>query len=290
MIPCYAVYFWWLRLAKKERAANSLLLVLIFVGSVVGYESTDAFFHDHGFQPFRWKQMFSSFVKYVAFSAFFVAFYYLKKTIKQQQKIQAINKEKDNAELNAIKAQLTPHFLFNTLNSIYADALKVDHSLAKTILMLSDNTRYFLEQGRQMEVSLADEIAHIKNYLALQLHRLQDKIRIDYREDVENSRLTIAPLLLIPLVENAIKYTSMLSGNGHLISLHLSEQAGQFRLMCCNPRKVHTEEALNEQWRKSGIGLYSIKKRLALLYPNSHSLQIDAKPTLFKVNLTIQLC
>ncbi|MEM9981096.1 MAG: hypothetical protein AAF734_01290, partial [Bacteroidota bacterium] len=87
MIPCYAVYFWWLRLAKRERTANSFLLVLIFVGSVVGYESTDALFHDHGFQPFRWKQMFSSFVKYIAFSAFFVAFYYLKKTIKQQQKI-----------------------------------------------------------------------------------------------------------------------------------------------------------------------------------------------------------
>lgn len=290
MIPCYATYFWWLRLSAGKRKSTLLLLLLIFIGSAILYEFTDSMFHDESFKPFMWKQLFSSLVKYAAFAMVFVAFYQLKKTVLQQQKIQQIHNEKRQAELKAIKAQITPHFLFNTLNGIYVDALKVDEPLAKTILMLSDNTRYFLKEGQEIKVPIAKEIQHINNYLALQKHRLVDKIEVQVVDEIKKREQPIAPLLLIPLVENAIKYTSMLRGNGHVITIEMKENNDYFIFKCNNPRNDSIENTLDNNWKNSGIGLENVKKRLTLLYPEKHELTITEKPNNFKVHLTIKLC
>ncbi len=290
MVPCYATYFWWLRLSSKKRKSTLLLLVFIFIVSAILYEFTDSLFHDENFKPFMWKQLFSSHVKYAAFALVFVTFYQLKKTVSQQQKIQQIHDKKKQAELKAIKAQITPHFLFNTLNGIYADALKVDEPLAKTILMLSDNTRYFLKEGQEIKVPIAKEIEHINNYLALQKHRLGDKVQIRVMDEIKNRQHSIAPLLLIPLVENAIKYTSMLRGNGHNIEIEFKEQNGYFIFKCNNPRNSSFEHTFDNEWKTSGIGLENVKKRLALVYPEKHELTSIEQPNNFKVHLTIQLC
>lgn len=289
IIPSYAFYAWWLPLTPDKRWRSLILLILIFIGAVFLFEFTDSLFHSSNFQPFLWKQFFSDVVKNLAFITFFFALHIVKNSLLQKRQLDEISEGKKQAELLALKAQVTPHFLFNTLNGLYADALKHDEALADSILQLSTNTRYFLKEGQQDSVSIKEELDHIENYIQLQEKRLRIKVTVDFQKNIADSASQISPLLLIPIIENAFKYTSMLRGNGHVIHIDISEMDKELVLKCSNPFNQNAIIASDTEWTNSGIGLDNVKKRLSLLYPGRYSFEAHAEDDNFSVYLRISL-
>ena len=269
MIPCYNIYYWILRL--QNVFFKIVLAFSICLTSAFAFDYTDSFFHDEHFQPFTWKQLFSSTIKYAAFSLFFVVLFYVKALFREQERLNMVSQKKQEAEQDSLKAQVTPHFLFNTLNVLYRDALLIDKNLAASIMTLANNTRYFLKEGQQSSVTLAQEIMHIEDYIHLQKHRLKNKVRVSFQKNVTNDQNQIVPLLLIPFVENAFKHSANIRGQNIPITINILEKNGTLEFKCSNPY-----QKMNGKGIKSGlgIGIANIRSRLALCYPKRHVLKI----------------
>ncbi len=191
-------------------------------------------------------------------------------------------------ELNSLKAQINPHFLFNTLNSIYSFSLRGDKKANDLILKLAANFKFILKEGEKEKVTVQRDLNHIKDFIAIHKIRWGDKFRFNITESIDNENSLIAPLLLISFVENAIKYTSKLEGNGHHIDLEYTLKNNVLHFKCRNP--FNNSYVLSPEWEKSGIGLKNTMNRLALIYPDKNNLQIEDDNQYYNVNLTINLC
>jgi len=178
MIPTYVVYLWFLPLKNKKKYIP--LVILLFVINAFVFEYFDSQ-HYH-----QWRQFLSSITTYLTFSFVFFALYSFKKLYRKQIELETITRDKNRAELEGLKAQVNPHFLFNTLNTIYSSALRKDDKTPEMILKLSDNFRYMIDEGQQEKVFLKKEIAHLKNYIDLQKERLSDKVLVDWKEDIDH--------------------------------------------------------------------------------------------------------
>jgi hypothetical protein len=199
-------------------------------------------------------------------------------------KWQLAEKEKIRAELSFLKAQINPHFLFNTLNGIYTLAIKKSDNTPNAILKLSSIMRYVINEGHHDYVSLEHEIKYIEDFVSLHKMRLASNITLDYQINVENKTLKIAPLLLISFIENAFKH-GLNTQEDCQIDIHILEDKNVLNLFVKN--KIYITELREEE--KSGIGIENTKKRLSLLYPNNHSLNISNRDNYFVVDLKINL-
>ncbi|RIV32578.1 histidine kinase [Flagellimonas lutimaris] len=233
--------------------------------------------------------IFSYVTTYGLLFLFAYALFSIKEIYKKQRALEVANREKKMAELRGLKAQINPHFLFNTLNAIYSIALKKDDRTADLIMKLSDNFRYILFAEQEDYVSLKNEIDYMKDYVSLQSARLADKLEAIMTFDVEDSGKPIAPLLMMPFIENAFKYSSSLRGKGHKMTIKVSLKEGQFNFYCSNPFGDFNTEGMDHQWQSSGIGISNAKRRLETLYPNRHNLRIQNNLDTFIVDLTITL-
>ncbi len=288
MIPTYIVYFWFFPLKNKGKYVF-LVVLLFFINSFV-FEFFHKFFHlENHHHTYQWKQFESSITTYLAFSFVFFGLYSSKKLFRKQAELEAITRDKNRAELEGLKAQINPHFLFNTLNAIYTSALKKDDKTPEMILKLSDSFRYIISEGQQEKVALKKEIAHLKNYIDLQKERLTNKILVDWKEDIDNYEQKIPPLLLISFVENAFKYTSILRGQEHIIKIEIILKNREFLFYCENPCYKSYEIDIESDWKNSGIGIKNTKQRLSLLYSKKYQLNITNNTELFKIKLKIQL-
>lgn len=201
--------------------------------------------------------------------------------------LQDIEREKLEAELKALKAQINPHFLFNTLNNIYALTLDKSDKAPELVLKLSDLMRYILYDCNDRFVLLEKELDFLNNYLDLQKIRLDDRIPVQMivKGNVNTSK--IAPLLFEPLIENAFKHGSYGKMNDGFVNILFNfEEQEQMELVIEN-RSVSDWNQENE--KNSGIGIANVKRRLELLYPEKYSLEIDEVDDLFKVSLKIDL-
>ncbi len=184
-------------------------------------------------------------------------------------------------ELQYLKKQIHPHFLFNTLNTIYGFALKQSKNTPDIILKLSNLLDYILYQVDKPKVSLKEEISHIKEYIGLEKMRFQDTLKVTFIADDILEDIQIAPMLLIPFVENAFKHGSLIDG---FLKVEILVKLSENQLLFSIKNTVFTDEL---KPNKVGIGLENIKKRLDLLYKNNHKLDIKNKNNWFIVNLTI---
>ncbi len=214
----------------------------------------------------------------------------------QQAKVIEISKQKTQTELKLLQQQINPHFLFNTLNNLYALTLRNDKQCPDVVIKLSDLLRYGVYEGQNKLVPLASEIAYLKNYIELQEIRWGNKceLEIEWPNDTEN--LLITPMLLIVLIENAIQYGIEPSIEKNTVQiqfslkkvqgLYTSKEKGhnryQLTLVCINPVVNKPDEA-------SGVGLENLRKRLQLLYPNSHSLIYSEKSNVWRAELSLIL-
>ena len=196
-------------------------------------------------------------------------------------------KENATAELNFLKSQINPHFVFNSLNSVYFLIDKQNAAARDSLEKFSDMLRYQLYECSTNQVSIEKEIDYLKDYIDLQRLRRDDNCIIDLRISPGLKGFQIAPLLLIPFVENAFKHLSHYNHGDNQVAIHLEKEDGSMILAVSNTReeKGSNPGTLNP----GGIGLRNVKRRLELLYPGRHSLVIDKFPDRFEIFLKLEV-
>ncbi len=214
---------------------------------------------------------------------FFFISVFLSISIQTDKRLQRIENEKLIAELAQLKAQINPHFLFNTLNSIYALAMRKDGKAGESILKLAELMRFILQDAQNSTVPLDNELTFINNYIALQRHRLTDYMALNYQVEGSTKGKRIAPLLLMTFIENAFKY-GINPDEDCVIHIKISIFESDLVLNIVN-KKVR----LSPNQISSGIGLSNTEERLQLLYPSKHRLDITENADSYSVKLTITL-
>jgi hypothetical protein len=197
--------------------------------------------------------------------------------------------QEKEAELKLLKAQLNPHFLFNTLNNLYGLSVIKSDRLPSLMLKLSDLLRYSLYETKETFVPLEKEIQYLENYMSLEKIRLEDQTDISFSKKGNFQTQSIAPMLLIIFVENAFKHLGAASGNrsGVQVNLTIAEEALFFQ--CTNTIDEAASAAMNMEQGKSGIGLHNAKKRLALIYPDKHELKVRQENSSYNIQLKLTL-
>lgn len=197
-----------------------------------------------------------------------------------QRKILETQLHLKEQELEYLKSQIHPHFLFNTLNTIYGFALQKSKYTPDTIIKLSGLLDYILYQVKKPVVNLQQEITHIQQYIDLEKIRFQDTLNVSIATEGLNENIQIAPMLFLPFVENAFKHGDLIDDFLRVeINIYSSEKNLHFNI----------RNTCNFKGYKSGIGLENIKKRLELLYPDRYVLQITPEENYFNVDLRIIL-
>ncbi|MDP1621212.1 MAG: histidine kinase [Bacteroidales bacterium] len=195
-----------------------------------------------------------------------------------------MQKEKSEAELQALRAQVNPHFLFNSLNSIYAMVLKRSDKASETILKLSDILRYILYETSNEYVKLATELEHMQAYIGLQKIRSGPNAKIEVTINGEPHSRKIAPLLFLPLIENSFKHGVKGETGPSFIIMKWEIEDRLIRFVVEN-NKGQAEEAHDD--RHNGIGIINLKKRLDMAYPGKHHFEISETEDRFKAELLI---
>ena len=214
----------------------------------------------------------------------FVAVAFLSLMLSISNRWKQAEKEKLSVELSYLKAQINPHFLFNTLNSIYSLAIEKSDNTAEAVVKLSAMMRYVLSEAGNDFVPLEKEIAYMHNYIELQQIRFADSVKVSFTVDGKPLAKKIAPIILIPFVENAFKYGVNAEEDSSIkVAITITENGLQLFVM---NNKVHVHQS---DENKSGVGIENTKGRLRLLYPSRHSLEINDHINDFSVLLTLQL-
>ena len=201
-------------------------------------------------------------------------------TLKQRQWMQ-VQEEKVTAELQLLKAQVHPHFLFNTLNNIYSFSLENSPKTPGLILKLSSLLSYMLYECRSEEVQLENEVEIMKNYIDLERERYDNKIEISWSIEGEIKDKFIAPLLLLPFLENAFKHGLSEQIEKPWLSIDISVERN---ILHC---KIANSANEGVQPSKNGIGIDNVKKRLNLLYQGKHELKITHEEQFFVVSMML---
>ena len=204
--------------------------------------------------------------------------------IKEQRNLQ-LQKENAESQLQLLKAQVHPHFLFNTLNNIYSYTQNTSPVASQLVTRLSDLLRFVLYETRQPLVPLAKELKLIQDYIDLEKIRYGNKLELNIQLPEKTNDLYIAPLLLLPLIENCFKHGTSNVLDQPWISLHIDIFDNQMQMKLLNGKTNEVRESLNS----TGIGIQNVRKRLELLYPGKHDFSITNDEEVFIVNLKIEL-
>jgi len=219
-------------------------------------------------------------------AGFAVAIKLLKHWYFKNTENQILEKEKLRAELELLKGQLHPHFMFNTLNGIYSLALKESQRTADAILNLSNLMRYMMSESGQTIISLSHEIEIIRTYILMEQNRFGDRLDVALNIQGNMNDKFIAPLILLPFVENGFKHGTSKMSEQAWMSLELLVKDSELKFKLINGKPTHSDKSTVSP---SGIGLANVQKRLGLLYPQGHELRITEDDSTFIVSLMVQL-
>lgn len=207
----------------------------------------------------------------------------IRKQYQSRIKETELQNEKTEAELKYLKGQINPHFLFNTLNNIYSLARKKSEDTAEAVMKLSKLMRFMLYEAGNKKILLLDEVKLIEDYISLEKLRYADRLRIDFKTQIDEPGQTIAPLLLIHFVENAFKHGASESRFESSITIKIALTKGLLQANIRNTREAELSES-----NEGKIGLDNIKRQLELIYP-LHTLTLVREHNFFNVELTIPL-
>ena len=202
-------------------------------------------------------------------------------------KIKEIERENTVSELRALKAQINPHFFFNTLNSIYSFSLDKSEKTPELILKLSELMRYILYETTDDYIAMDKQLEFLQNYIYLEQLRNEESIKIKMEVIGESTRIMVAPLLFVPFIENAFKHVGKERNNSSFIMISFDLTRSERIIFSVKNNKYRLSEPVNRT--KEGIGLANVRKRLNLLYPSNHNLVISDSGDTFEVRLTLQL-
>ncbi|NAS30708.1 GHKL domain-containing protein [Flavobacteriaceae bacterium R38] len=201
----------------------------------------------------------------------------------QLSRIKQIENDRLQLELSSLRNQISPHFFFNTLNNLYALSLEKSDQTPEVVLKLSEMMRYTIYDCKEPTVSVGSEIAYLENFIALQEMRHHQRGYISFEKDIANDRLQIAPMILIVFLENAFKHGFDLLKKEAFLKIKLSVQENILRFRIENNFKI-SDKTENDN---TGIGLENVKRRLSLIYPTTHKLNIEKENNVFYVDLEV---
>jgi LytS/YehU family sensor histidine kinase len=196
-------------------------------------------------------------------------------------RLENVEKDKMKSELAFLKAQINPHFLFNTLNSIYALALKKDDKTPDAVIQLSELMRYIITNANDQVIDLNKEINYINNFVSLQKTRLGQTVKVDYKVNGNPYGKAITPLILISFIENAFKH-GVNPDQTSEICIYIDIFEEELTLLVSNKKTFSVQS-------ETRIGLQNTIERLALLYPDRHQLTIEDTADKYTVNLSIKV-
>lgn len=187
-------------------------------------------------------------------------------------------------QLSHLRAQINPHFLFNSLNVIYALAIEKKEETAEAIVQLSDVLRHIIYDADSDRIKLKEEIKLLKNYIAFQKFRTHGLENINFDIKVKNEDFQIYPMLLLPLVENAFKHGMEKKAEQAFIKITLAQEGAKFYFQIVNHTNTSQQKTNNEY---SGVGLENVQHNLEIVYPKKHQFQINETDETFTVSLHI---
>jgi len=234
--------------------------------------------------PFGQMHLINFVITNILISGFSIGLRISEKFVQQEKQQKELEKVKLTTELALLKNQVSPHFFFNTLNNIYSLIELKSADAQKAVLQLSKLMRYLLYESEQGEVKLSQELEFMNNYVDLMKLRLNSKFDLQVSFPGDSKDIIIPPLLFVPFVENAFKHGISYQDKSFIhISLEIEQDSLIFK--CINSIAQNGD---NKENNFSGIGLENIRKRLSLLFPERHELNINTKESVFEVFLKIK--
>lgn len=234
----------------------------------------------------RFSSVFNNLFSAMPIITIFVGFKFAWDAIRQQRQLEALQSAVKESELQFLKTQINPHFLFNNLNNLYSYALEQSPKTPEIILELSGVLRYMLYECQEATVPLRKEIEQLDNFVNLSKLQLEERGNVDFKMPNIKDGYRIAPLILSVFIENAFKHSASSQQNAIDIRINLdwiSENTIVFTCENSFSNKSNTDSL------SKGIGLENVRKRLELLYPDKHKLQIENASNRFNVRLSIEL-
>jgi sensor histidine kinase YesM len=201
----------------------------------------------------------------------------------QDTALTQISLQQTHTELKLLQQQINPHFLFNTLNNLYALTLTKSDDAPNLVMKLSNLLRYTVYEGQKEQVTLAQEVTYLQDYIALQLIRSHDKCTLDLKWPEHDEKFTLPPLLIIMLLENAFKYGVEPTIEKSHIRFHMQLSKNSLTVLCENSLFTHKQD------KASGLGLENLSRRLTLLYPSKHTISSGPEGELWRAKMTLEL-
>lgn len=276
----YLLYTFWL--------VALMLLYTVAQSSYTVYFYKDVMHFSSGINVSRPFQLFDSF--FTACRYTFISFI-LKLTLEwydQKEKISSMQIEKLQAEINYLRAQINPHFIFNTLNSVYALTLKKSDTAPEVVMRLSKIMDYMLYDSNEMVVPLKKDIENLANYIELEKMRLNNSRDITFLIEGVPGGQFVLPLLFLPLVENAFKHGASQKMDDYFITIVLKVDNNSIDFLVKN-KKPSAKLNGNAFITNRGLGLKNLKKRLALYYNGRYDFQINSSEDIYEANLKLKL-
>ncbi|MEO1484983.1 MAG: histidine kinase [Bacteroidota bacterium] len=205
--------------------------------------------------------------------------------LQKQNQIEALKSTVQESELQFLRSQINPHFLFNNLNNLYSYALEGSSKTPEIILELSGLLRYMLYECKEKFVPLEKEIKQLHNFIKLNKLQIEDRGKVDFSVQNRNADYKIAPLILIVFIENAFKHSQAGQSENIKIDISVKMKGDKLTFRCTNNYEI--SKGLDSI--AAGIGLANVRKRLDLLYPNKHELNITEAENQYTVELTMVL-
>ncbi|BDD04151.1 sensor histidine kinase [Aureibacter tunicatorum] len=227
--------------------------------------------------------------RYLSICLLTTLLHFIRRTIKIQEKAleyEEVQKEKYQVELSALKAQINPHFLFNALNSVYCLSLEESKRTPEIILKISNLISYVLYSCEDERVVIQKEVDFLSDYITIETIRVDESTSVSFDHTGDLKGHKIAPLLLLPIVENAFKHGSANEKGEAFVNINLHVDEDSFHLKVENS---YEQQDTGENPNSGGIGLVNVRRRLELIYPEKHNLQIVSDGNIFKLELTIEL-
>lgn len=245
------------------------LLIEFLAAEIVYYDDPDAYI--------------SGRLSLLAFLVVSTGFRFLFEGLEAKSKLAEIEAKQAKAELDSLKSQINPHFLFNSLNNIYGLLMEDKERAGDSLLTLSSLLRYLIYASQKSQISLEEEVKFLDDYMAMERLRLGDKCKLKFTKSEDLHNMAVSPFLLIPFVENAFKHGSFATIDESYIDVKLKIQEKRLMFTVDNSvkKKARTE--------RSGVGIANVKRRLELLLPGRHSLEVSATDTRFFVKLELDL-
>lgn len=289
-VAYFLLYYLLPRYNQTKRYGQQLIiLILLIIVSAFIFRATIYFIIQPYFYPeseihfWNYPKFLWSVFEVFSISAIAVSIKLFKGKYEGLQREQELEKEKLKTELRFLKAQINPHFLFNTLNNIYGLSLKKAPETPESILKLSGLLQFMVHDGSEDSIKLTDEITAINDYIALEKLRYGKRLNIIFEKELENENVQIAPMILLSFIENSFKHGAGESRKDSFIHIKLVVKDEKVLFQVTNSKEGESSDD------QTGIGLKNISRQLDLIYGKSHSLDIYNSSELFTVVLKINL-